>query len=143
MAQYPIARLDEIDELADLNYRYRPVRHHFGISSLGVAAWTARETGDAIVGGYDGDSEPNEELFVVVSGCAVFHIDGESLEAPAGALVYTPPGRTAPRPLRSQARRSLPSAGRRERHTTRRGGSCGPPRCRPRKRAARRARVTA
>ena len=94
MAQHPIARLDEIDELADLNYRYRPVRHHFGISSLGVAAWTARETGDAIVGGYDGDSEPNEELFVVVSGCAVFHIDGESVEAPAGALVYTPPGRT-------------------------------------------------
>ena len=94
MAQHPIARLDEIDELADLNYRYRPVRHHFGISSLGVAAWTARETGDAIVGGYDEDSEPNEELFVVVSGCAVFHIDGESVEAPAGALVYTPPGRT-------------------------------------------------
>ena len=127
MAQHPIARLDEIDELADLNYRYRPVRHHFGISSLGVAAWTARETGDAIVGGYDEDSETNEELFVVVSGCAVFHIDGESVEAPAGALVYTPPGRTAPRSRRSQARRSLPSAGRRERHTTRRGGSCGPP----------------
>jgi hypothetical protein len=41
MAQYPTARLDEIDELADLNYRYPPVRHHFGISSFGVAARTA------------------------------------------------------------------------------------------------------
>ena len=79
MAQYAMARLDEIDELADHGYRYRPIRHHFGITSFGVTAWTAREAGDAIIGEYDEDSEPSEELFVVVSGCAVFHMGGESV----------------------------------------------------------------
>jgi mannose-6-phosphate isomerase-like protein (cupin superfamily) len=92
MAQYAMARLDEIDELADHGYRYRPIRHHFGIMSFGVTAWTAREAGDAIIGEYDEDSEPSEELFVVVSGCAVFHMGGESVEAPTGALVHARPG---------------------------------------------------
>jgi hypothetical protein len=92
MVQYAIARLDDIDELADQGYHYRPVRHHFGITSFGVTACTARKAGEAVVGEYDDDSEPSEELFVVVSGCAVFHIDGDSVEAPTGALVYTPPG---------------------------------------------------
>ena len=39
MKTYAIARLDEIDALPDWSYRYRPVRHHFGITSFGVTAW--------------------------------------------------------------------------------------------------------
>ena len=40
MKTYAIARLDKIDALADgRGYRYRPVRHHFGITSFGVTAW--------------------------------------------------------------------------------------------------------
>jgi hypothetical protein len=92
MARYAIARLDDIDELADQGYRYRPVRHHFGITSFGVTAWTAREPGDAVIAEYDEDSEPSEELFVVVTGRAEFAIEGESVEAPTGALIYIRPG---------------------------------------------------
>ena len=92
MAQYAIARLDEIDELADHGYRYRPVRHHFGITSFGVTAWSAREAGDALIAEYDEDSEPSEELFLVLSGRAQFDIEGEPVEAPAGTLVHTRPG---------------------------------------------------
>ena len=36
---YAIARLNDIDELLDGRYHYRPVRHHFGITSFGVTAW--------------------------------------------------------------------------------------------------------
>jgi hypothetical protein len=39
---YAIARLDEIGALADGRYPYRPVRHHFGITSFGVTAWVGR-----------------------------------------------------------------------------------------------------
>ena len=73
VATYAIGRLDEIDELPDGRYRYRPVRHHFGIKSFGVTAWVGAAAGDPIINEYDEDSEPSEELFVVVSGRAVFN----------------------------------------------------------------------
>ena len=41
MAGYAVAHLDEIDELSDGGCLYRPVRHHFGITSFGATAWTA------------------------------------------------------------------------------------------------------
>ena len=57
MATYAIARLDEIDALPDGRYRYRPVRHHFGITSFGVTAWVGAAAGDPIINEYDEDSE--------------------------------------------------------------------------------------
>ena len=45
-----------------------------------------------IINEYDEDSEPAEELFVVVSGRAVFQLEGEQMEAPAGTLVFAPQG---------------------------------------------------
>lgn len=50
MKTYAIARLDEIDALADGRYHYRPVRHHFGITSFGVTAWVGAAAGDPIYG---------------------------------------------------------------------------------------------
>jgi hypothetical protein len=89
---YAIARLDEIDVLLDGNYRYRPVRHHFGITSFGVTAWVGAAAGDPIINEYDEDSEPTEELFMVVNGRAIFEIDGEQVEATPGTLVSIPEG---------------------------------------------------
>ena len=89
---YAVARLDEIDVLADGRHSYRPIRHHFGITSFGVTAWVAASTGDAIVNEFDEDSEPAEELFIVVSGRAVFEVEGEQLDAATGTLVFTRQG---------------------------------------------------
>ena len=89
---YAIARLDEIDPLADGRYRYRPVRHHLGITSFGVTAWVGAAAGDPIINEYDEDSEPTEELFVVVSGRARFELEGEEVEATPGTVVFTPQG---------------------------------------------------
>jgi hypothetical protein len=36
MTSYAVARLDDIEELTDGREPFRPVRHHFGISSFGV-----------------------------------------------------------------------------------------------------------
>ena len=93
VARYAVARLDEIDELADQErYRYRPVRHHFGITSFGATAWVGAEAGDPIIAEYDEDSVPSEELFLVVCGRARFDVGGEVVDAMPGTLIRTEPG---------------------------------------------------
>jgi tetratricopeptide (TPR) repeat protein len=92
MAGYAVAHLDEIDELVDGRCLYRPIRHYFGITSFGATAWTARAAGDLIVNEHDeGDPTSDQELFLVLRGHAVFELDGDRVEAPAGTLVFAPP----------------------------------------------------
>jgi hypothetical protein len=65
MTGYAVARLEEIDEVTDGRCPFRPVRHHFGITSFGVNAWTARNVGDRIINEHDeADSDSNEELYL-------------------------------------------------------------------------------
>src|SRR3954452_12488192 len=93
MTSYAVARLDEIDEVDDGGEPFRPVRHHFGITSFGVTAWTARDADDRIINEHD-ESEPDapEELYLVVGGGAVLERDGDGVPAPAGTFVFAPPG---------------------------------------------------
>ena len=92
MARYVVAALEEIETLADGRYHYRPVRHHFGITSFGVTAWVGAEAGDPIINEYDEESEPAEELFIVISGKAIFDIEGEKVTTPPGTFVFVEPG---------------------------------------------------
>jgi hypothetical protein len=92
MAGYAVAHLDEIDELVDGRCLYRPVRHHLGITSFGATTWTAYAAGDLIVAEHDeGDPTADQELFLVLRGHAVFEIEGDRVDAPAGTLVFAPP----------------------------------------------------
>lgn len=93
MTSYAVTRLDEIDEVHDGRCPYRPIRHHLGITSFGVNAWTAREAGDRLINEHD-ESEPDsdEELYLVWRGQAVFVLEDERVPAPAGTLVFAPPG---------------------------------------------------
>jgi tetratricopeptide (TPR) repeat protein len=93
MTKYAVARLEEIEELTDGREPFRPVRHHFGITSFGVTAWTARDVGDRIINEHD-ESEPDsdEELYLVVRGRAVFELDGDRVAASTGTFVFAPPG---------------------------------------------------
>jgi tetratricopeptide (TPR) repeat protein len=93
MTGYAIARLDEIEEQDDGREPWRPVRHHFGITSFGINAWTGRAKGDRIINEHD-ESDPqdmSEELYIVTTGRAVFELDGERREAPAGTYVFVEP----------------------------------------------------
>lgn len=93
MADFTVARLDEIEEFDDGRSRFRPVRHHFGIRTFGAIATTAGSEGDRLINEHD-EAEPDssEELYVVVSGHATFELDGQSHDAPAGTLVHVQPG---------------------------------------------------
>ena len=68
--------------------RWRPIRRAFGVTAFGVNAYTAAEAGQDVVEEHTEQSLGHEELYVVVSGRAIFEIDGEELNAPAGTLVF-------------------------------------------------------
>jgi len=93
MSGYAVAHLDEIDEVDDGRCPWRPVRHHLGITSFGVNAWTARDAGDRIINEHDESDEGDlqEELYLVQRGRATFELDGERVDAPAGTLVFARP----------------------------------------------------
>jgi hypothetical protein len=92
MSGYAVAHLEEIDEVSDGRCPWRPVRHHFGITSFGVNAWTAGDAGDRIINEHDESGEGEEELYVVQRGRAAFELDGERVDAPAGTLVFVRAG---------------------------------------------------
>jgi tetratricopeptide (TPR) repeat protein len=91
MADYKVARLDEIDEISDGREPWRPVRQHFGIRSFGVNTWTGHAAGDRIINEHDEEGE-DEELYLVQAGRARFELDGETVDAPAGTFVFVEPG---------------------------------------------------
>ena len=80
------AHLDDIERRG----RDIPVREHLGISAFGVNAFTPGEDG-TLIGEHDEAGSGQEELYLVLDGTATFEIDGETLEAVAGTLVFVPP----------------------------------------------------
>ena len=69
---------------------WHPVRHHLGIRAFGTNGYAGHRAGDLVIEPHDEDE--HEELYVVLTGAARFVVDGETLDAPTGALVLvTPP----------------------------------------------------
>jgi hypothetical protein len=69
------------------------VRRHFDIRSFGVNGITGNAGDELVEPHHERDEESNltdghEELFAVMSGHAVFTVDGEDIDAPAGTLVF-------------------------------------------------------
>lgn len=90
--------LDDVPEVppdhAD-DVRWLPLRHHLGIGAFGTNAFPA-DAGQLVierhdeVGGDKGEELDQEEMYVVVRGTARFTIDGESIDATAGTVVFIP-----------------------------------------------------
>ncbi|HUA73679.1 MAG TPA: hypothetical protein VL988_02885 [Solirubrobacteraceae bacterium] len=69
------------------------VRRHFDVRAFGVNGITGNAGEEMVEPHHEADDEVNrtdghEELFAVMSGHAVFSVDGETLDAPAGTLVF-------------------------------------------------------
>jgi tetratricopeptide (TPR) repeat protein len=88
MSDYAVAQLDEIEEMSDGRCPWQPVRHHFGITAFGVNVWTGHDAGERIINEHD-EADEDEELYFVLR--AVFELDGDRVDAPAGTLVFAPP----------------------------------------------------
>jgi tetratricopeptide (TPR) repeat protein len=92
MSGYRVVHVEEVPELDDGRIPIRPVRHHLGITGFGVNAWTGRNAGDRIINEHAEDLDADEEVYVVLQGRAVFELDDERRDAPAGTLVFVRPG---------------------------------------------------
>jgi hypothetical protein len=91
MTGYAVAGLGDIGEISGGSLPCRPVRHHFGITSFGVNAWTAAVVGDRILNTHD-EAGDAEERYLVHCGRATFELDGDWVDAPAGTFVFAAPG---------------------------------------------------
>jgi tetratricopeptide (TPR) repeat protein len=84
----------ELDKIAVAGTLYRPVARVLGVSAFGVNAYTGEQPGDEVIEPHDETSQGSghhEELYVVLTGHAEFELDGETLDAPAGTLVFARP----------------------------------------------------
>jgi tetratricopeptide (TPR) repeat protein len=93
MSDYAVTRIDEVEELDDGRCRWRPIRHHLGVTAFGVNSWTARETGERIINEHNEDEpDSDEEVYLVTEGCAEFQLDDDRVTAPTGTFVFARPG---------------------------------------------------
>ena len=97
---YVVAKLDELEPAARLapgapdDGRQRfDVRRGLGITAFGISAFSA-PSGVVVINEHDetllGEAG-QEELYIVMNGAATFEVDGETVDAPAGALVQVQP----------------------------------------------------
>jgi hypothetical protein len=93
VSRYAVANIEEIDQTSDGRVPWRPIRSHFGIGSFGINAFIGRAVGDRIINEHD-EAEADsgqEELYLVHRGRARFELDGDTVDAPAGTLVFPQP----------------------------------------------------
>ena len=84
-----VLRLDEIEGVPVFGTLvWKPVRKTLGVTAFGINAYTAANAGDEVVEEHDETTLGHEEIYAVVSGHAVFTVDGEQVDAPAGTLVF-------------------------------------------------------
>ena len=79
----PVVGADEVGVL--------PVRVRFGIASFGVNAYAALSDGGRVIEEHNelsAGAGRHEELYFVSKGHAVFTLDGEEVDAPAGTFVF-------------------------------------------------------
>ena len=83
-------RLDDIEPIpvVDGTLLWRPVRRTLDIGAFGINAYVAPNAGDDVVEEHTEKLLGHEEVYVVLSGRATFTLDDETLDAPAGTVVF-------------------------------------------------------
>lgn len=83
-------RLEEIEPIAVVNgtLLWRPVRRTLDIGAFGINAYVAPNAGDDVVEDHTERSLGHEEVYVVLTGRAIFTLGEETLDASAGTIVF-------------------------------------------------------
>ena len=82
-------RLDDVEGIPVLgSLVWKPVRRTLGVTAFGINAYTAAKAGDEVVEDHTESTLGHEEIYAVITGHAVFTVDGEEVDAPAGTLVF-------------------------------------------------------
>jgi tetratricopeptide (TPR) repeat protein len=82
-------RLDDVPPITVAGeLRWKPIRRTLGIEAFGMNAYTGKDVGDDVVERHSEERLGHEEVYLVLAGRATFELDGESLDAPAGTIVF-------------------------------------------------------
>lgn len=83
-------RLDDIEPIAvvDGTLLWRPVRRTLDIGAFGINAYVAPNAGDDVVEEHTESALGHEEVYLVLAGRATFTLDDETVDAPAGTVVF-------------------------------------------------------
>jgi tetratricopeptide (TPR) repeat protein len=83
-------RLDEIEPISVVKgtLLWRPVRRTLDVGAFGINAYVAPTAGDDVVEEHEESTLGHEEIYLVLSGRATFTLGEETLDAPAGTLVF-------------------------------------------------------
>jgi tetratricopeptide (TPR) repeat protein len=91
---FRVSHLDDLERIEAAGVLYRPIRRRLGVHAFGVNAYTAVKAGDQVIERHDevsgGGPGRHEELYLVLAGHAEFTVAGETVDAPAGTLVFVP-----------------------------------------------------
>jgi hypothetical protein len=93
---HTLLHLDDVEKLhAGGAGWWRPIRRTLGVTAFGINAYTADDAGEPLIETHDETSfgaGRHQELYLVLSGRAIFTVDGRELDAPAGSLLLVEPG---------------------------------------------------
>ncbi|MBA2643370.1 MAG: hypothetical protein H0U82_10645 [Actinobacteria bacterium] len=67
---------------------WRPLRRTLDIGAFGINAYVAPQAGDDVVEEHEESALGHEEVYIVLAGRATFTLDEETLDAPAGTIVF-------------------------------------------------------
>ena len=67
---------------------WKPIRRTLGIEAFGINAYTGDKVGDDVVERHTEPTLGHQEAYVVLAGRATFELDDETLDAPAGTVVF-------------------------------------------------------
>jgi tetratricopeptide (TPR) repeat protein len=83
-------RLDDVEAIpvVDGALLWRPIRRTLDVGAFGINAYVAPKAGDDVVEEHTEEPLGHEEVYVVLSGRATFTLDDETLDAPAGTVVF-------------------------------------------------------
>jgi len=90
VAGWQSVRLEEIEPIPVVRgtLHWRPVRRTLDVGAFGINAYVAPNAGDDVVEEHTERMLQHEEVYVVLSGRATFTLDGDTLDAPAGTVVF-------------------------------------------------------
>ena len=83
-AIYETARISELER----DNGWSPIRRHLNVMAFGVNAWTKHESGATVIPEHDERPSGHEELYLVLAGHAVFTVGTDTVDGPAGTIVF-------------------------------------------------------
>ena len=88
--QWQSLRLGDVEPIAvtGAGHTWLPLRRTLGVEAFGINAYSASAAGEQVVEEHTEANLRHEEIYVVLTGHATFTLGGETLDAPAGTVVF-------------------------------------------------------